>query len=145
MPYSVEIYFEEEIENIIRDIWKELAYDNISSYMLYGNYRPHISLTVFEKYEIGFEREFKNFSENLPELEIKFDSIGIFPRPEGVVYLGVVVNDALLSFHQNFHKQFDPYVIGTRSYYLPGNWVPHCSSNRDMVMTIHRMVGSLLI
>jgi hypothetical protein len=127
MPYSVEVYFESEVENLVREIWKDLAYSNISSYMLDGNYRPHVSLTVFDEAIPGFNIEFEKYIKNLPPFSIKFDSIGIFPRPEGVVFLAAVVNDALLTLHQDFNKRFADLMTGVRSYYLPGNWIPHCT------------------
>lgn len=43
------------------------------------------------------------------------------------MYLGAVVTEQLLSIHSEFTSRLAGQVTGVRPYYLPGNWVPHCT------------------
>jgi 2'-5' RNA ligase len=51
--------------------------------------------------------------------------IGVFPGEEGVVFAGATPTDELMELHANVHFLLDGYAEETRSYYLPGRWVPH--------------------
>ncbi len=128
MPFAVEMFFDEKADKIIRNVWTDLARAKITSSMIDGNYRPHVTLGVFEGYTSPkFEDELRFFTEKRGEFPIKLDYLGVFPRPEGVVYFGTVVTEHLLSVHSEYTKLFAPLVSGVRPYYLPGSWVPHCT------------------
>jgi 2'-5' RNA ligase len=127
MPFAVEMFFDESADKHVREVWNDLAQAKVNSFMIDGSYRPHVTLGVFEGYTSPrFENEFRAFSKRAA-LPIKLDCLGIFPRPEGVVYFGAVVTEQLLSLHGEFTKRFAGLVTGIRLYYLPENWIPHCS------------------
>jgi len=127
MPFAVEMFFDEKADKLVREIWEDLAQAKVNSFMIDGDYRPHVTLGVLEGYTSpGFENEFRSFCER-PAFPIKFDCLGVFPRPEGVIFLGAVVTEQLFSVHREFQTQFSKLMSGVRPYYLPGNWVPHCT------------------
>jgi 2'-5' RNA ligase len=127
MPFAVEMFFDENADRLVRKLWDGLARAKINSFMIDGGYDPHITLGVFEGYTSpAFEDEFRAFSKR-SALPLKFDCLGIFPQPEGVIYLGAVVTEQLLSVHREFQTRFSGLMSGVRPYYLPGNWIPHCT------------------
>ncbi|HXI83631.1 MAG TPA: 2'-5' RNA ligase family protein [Verrucomicrobiae bacterium] len=128
MPFAVEMFCDESADKRVREIWNDLAQAKLTSSMIDGGYRPHVTLGVFEGYTSPqFENELRLFAEKRGVFSIKFDYLGVFPRPEGVVYFGAVVTGQLLSVHGEFTRHFAPLMMGIRPYYLPGNWVPHCT------------------
>jgi len=128
MPFAVEMFFDEDADKLVRDVWAELARANITSFMIDGGYRPHVTLGVFEQHSSPeFENKLQTFIGNLKPFSIGLDCLGIFPRPEGVVYFGAVVTQELLSIHREFQTRFAGLMTGIRPYYLPGNWIPHCT------------------
>ena len=128
MPFAVELFFDPAAEQRVRDVWMELARAKVNSFMIDGQYRPHLTLGVLNEYASpAFENEFQRYTEKLEKISLKLDCLGIFPRPEGVVYLGAVVTDQLLSVHREFQNRFANLMTGVRPYYLPGNWIPHCT------------------
>jgi len=128
MPFAVEMFFDENADKRVRDVWGDLAQAKVNSSMIDGGYRPHVTLGVFEGYTSPeFENEFRLFTEKHNPFSVKFDYLGVFPRPEGVVYFGAVVTGQLLSVHGEFTRHFTPLMMGVRPYYLPGSWVPHCT------------------
>jgi len=127
MAFVVEMFFDDKVDKVVRDVWTDLARAKVNSFMIDGDYRPHVTLGVFEGYTSPeFENEFHSFCKRAA-FPIKFDCLGIFPRPEGVVFLGAVVTEQLLSVHREFQTRFSGLMSGLRPYYLAGNWVPHCT------------------
>jgi len=128
MPFAVEMFFDENADKLVRQVWDDLARAKVNAFMIDGGYRPHVTLGVFEGYTSPeFESELRLFTEKRGVFSIKFDYLGVFPRPEGVVYFGAVVTGQLLSIHGEFARHFAPLMMGIRPYYLPGSWVPHCT------------------
>ena len=133
MPFAIEMFFDKEADLRIRQIWSKLANNKISSKMQVGGYRPHISLAVFEDYkQKEFDNMFKNFVQELPSLSLSLENIGIFPTDEGVVFLGVVITQELLSIHNNLHRMLSTLVSNSRQYYHPDKWIPHCTLAIDL-------------
>ena len=60
--------------------------------------------------------------------DFTFASLGVFFNgADGIVFLAPVVTHELLSIHGAFHAAFAHYAVAELDYYLPGNWVPHCT------------------
>src|SRR5262249_16379816 len=91
-------------------------------------YHPHISLGVSDNNKLNISsNELKEFSNSSQPLKVCLSSIGIFPTVEGVIFLGVTVTKELLGIHSKFYQKYPKWSDNIRSYYLPGNWVPHCT------------------
>ena len=128
MPFVVELYFDPLTEERIRSAWKAIDDAGISDSMPKGGYRPHVSLGVCNHLESNaFEKELSTFAASIAPFQLSLSSIGIFPTPEGVVFLGVTVTEELLSVHAAFHKIFKEHAEDQREYYTVGRWVPHCT------------------
>jgi 2'-5' RNA ligase len=128
MAFAVEMYFDAEADRAVRQIWQDIAEAGLKSFMLEGNYRPHISLSVCQQLDIkGLSQALEKFAKDLPALTISLGSVGIFPGEEGVVFLAATVDQALLKTHTDFYRIFPEYARHLSDYYSPGTWVPHCT------------------
>lgn len=121
MPYAVELYFEAEATQKLR----------ASSYRLTGfeqDMQPHVSLAVFETCQ---QEDIKHlltaFARETSAFRLKFAAIGSFPGTEGVIFLAPVVSQDLLTLHQRFHRHLSLINQSSLAYYVPGQWVPHCT------------------
>jgi 2'-5' RNA ligase len=128
MPFAVELYFDQQTETEVRAIWNELADNGISDAMSQGDACPHVSLGVYRDLEISSCSDaLSRFAGVTSRLDVTLASLGLFPTSEGVVFLAPVVTSDLLNLHERFHRQFAGFSGSPWSYYLPGNWVPHCT------------------
>lgn len=94
---------------------------------------PHLSLTVFAHLEpTSIDALLVEFAATTPPLPVTFAAVGIFPTKQGVVYLAPVVTVDLLTLHARFHHLLKRLALPGNSYYLPGNWMPHCTVGLDL-------------
>ncbi|MEZ4734679.1 MAG: 2'-5' RNA ligase family protein [Caldilineaceae bacterium] len=90
--------------------------------------QPHLSLTVFPELEPArLEGVLAAFAAATPPVPVTLAAVGVFPTAQGVVYLAPVVTPDLLAVHRRFHDLLAPLAIPSNAYYLPGNWMPHCT------------------
>jgi len=135
MSYAISLWFDDESEKKIRNIWKALSESNLSSVLWTGSYRPHITLAVCEELNLPL------FKESLSELfkatesfQLTLPLIGCFTSLPGnlsssgsAVFLGVTPTNFLLNFHAEIHKQIGFFGKTPKKYYLPNIWNPHCT------------------
>lgn len=89
---------------------------------------PHLSLATFPQLDPArLEETLATFAAATPPLPVTFAAVGVFPTAQGVVYLSPVVTPHLLALHVRFHDLLAPLAMPSNVYYLPGNWVPHCT------------------
>ena len=129
VDYAVEIAFEAEFEERVRQLWGELAEAGVSCLMPEMGARPHISLATFHGIDPQQLRDTVEIivATTVP-LPIKFSSVGAFPGNEGVVFLAAVVTPELLALHADFHSRLSDTGLAAHPYYRPGEWVPHCTT-----------------
>jgi hypothetical protein len=53
--------------------------------------------------------------------------LGTIPGSVGALFLGVRATADLLAFHADVHAALAGQAVEHWPYYLPGNWVPHCT------------------
>jgi 2'-5' RNA ligase len=128
MAFAIELFFDQALETAVRQIWQDIAQSGLKSAMLEAQYQPHVSLAVCEALNMAaFAAEIEVFAAGQTPLPISLQNIGIFPTEEGVVFLGVTVTAELLAMHAAFHLAFARHGVDQWDYYLPGQWVPHCT------------------
>lgn len=90
---------------------------------------PHISLTVFTELAepAPVAALLAEFAAVTPPIPVTFSAVGVFSGTQGVVYLAPVVTAELLAHHRRFHEQLSQRTVSSNAYYLPGNWMPHCT------------------
>lgn len=128
MPYAVELYLDPAADAAVRRLWAGLAADGVSSVMHEGPYRPHVSLAVMDTAGLdALNAGLASVAAVMSPLALTLSSIGVFPSSEGVVFLGVVVTEALLRVHATVHELAVRTAGKLWDYYTPGRWVPHCT------------------
>lgn len=128
MPYSIGFYFDQETESLIRRMWAILAELKLADYYHVSGNRPHITLGIFEEIDLDqVKSELDIFRVTLKKFSISFQQIGLFSGSESTVFWGPVVTRDLLKSHLQIHQLIGKTKeIPSSSYYLPGNWIPHC-------------------
>lgn len=134
MGYAIELFYDDASERAVRDIWDGLGTVLGQPSLSELGARPHVSLAVYGDGldTTGFPERLCEFARSVAPFEFKLSSFGTFPGSEGVVFSAPVVTRQLLAVHERFHELFSPYENAGMDYYLPGNWVPHCTVAIDL-------------
>lgn len=128
MPYAVHLFFDPYTEKIIRSAWKKLADSNISPYMSQSDNRPHFSLAIYQTIDLkACEQKLQSFASTCYQMSVSLEYLGIFPTDPAVVFLSAPISSSLIDLHAKVHELLQPISSDAASYYLPGNWVPHCT------------------
>jgi 2'-5' RNA ligase len=127
MTYSIGAYFDQETETEIRRIWKALAVSQAAEYLYVSNDRPHITLSIFDNLDQEKTSQLMcSLAHEFPVMEVSFQSIGIFPS--NAVFLAPIVSPTLLDLQRRSHESLISFSkLPDHPYFVPGNWVPHCS------------------
>jgi 2'-5' RNA ligase len=126
--YAVELFFDPSADAAVRSIWRSLADGGVPSAIQDMGSHPHVSVAVTDELDVArFRPVLESLARETPALELALASVGLFPTSEGVVFLAPAVTRPLLDFHAQFHAQFQQFGGRSWPYYLPGNWVPHCT------------------
>jgi 2'-5' RNA ligase len=136
MGYAVEMNFDAETGDRIRALWQRLADAGLSRTLLDNNATPHISLAVFDETDLDLVRlVMADFAHRVTPISVRLAAVGTFPPDvkgdEGAVFLAPTVSAHLLSHHDRFHRMLYALNLRADDYYLPGNWVPHCTVALD--------------
>ncbi|WP_274650889.1 2'-5' RNA ligase family protein [Paenibacillus humicola] len=127
--YAVELFFDAPFEAYVRSVWKTLSDRNISTEMQdICGVRPHLTMAVYDdipRLDTFFER-FSAWTESSPAIHLKFDVLAFFPA-SGTLFLGPTVTDSLIRWHRQYHAEFDELLPNPHSFYVPNQWVPHCT------------------
>ncbi|MDD9949507.1 MAG: 2'-5' RNA ligase family protein [candidate division Zixibacteria bacterium] len=135
MGYAIELFYDDASERAVRDIWDGLGTALGQPSLSELGARPHVSLAVYGDGldTNGFPERLLEFARSIDPFDFKLSSLGTFPGQEGVVFLAPVVTRRLLEVHARFHEVFSKHENAAGSgYYLPGNWVPHCTVAIDL-------------
>ncbi len=128
MAFAVELFPDPDTEAAVRTMWRALADAGLSRTLLEIGSYPHVSLADCGDLDADrFRPVLQAFAGETPPLEFVLASVGVFPTGEGVIFLAPVVTRRLLDLHQTFHIRFSGFGAVSSAYYLPGNWVPHCT------------------
>jgi 2'-5' RNA ligase len=127
MSFAVELYFDPSAEAAVRELWKSVADAGVSTALLDGIQRPHITLGVCDELVASFKNDLARYARGLKQIEVTLSHVGCFTGAEGVVFLAPTVTRQLLELHAHFHRFFDEHASKKWPYYLPGAWVPHCT------------------
>jgi hypothetical protein len=128
MAYGVGFIFDQQTDARIRDVWHRL-HDRgfVTPLALHGSL-PHISLVLSE--ELCVDEAIGEIEEAVrtqPRLEIRFSTVGVFTRPEPVLFYGITPTEVLMRWHANLERVYRRHCPAVMAASQPGVWVPHCS------------------
>ncbi|OXS56778.1 2'-5' RNA ligase [Bacillus sp. V-88] len=126
--YWVIALFDDQTEELIKGIWKELAVKDISYYEEEINdARPHITLGSYTELDKeAYIDSLGTFYEHTAPFRITFNTVGSFLN-FGTLFLSPTVTRELLEFHSSHYDYFHSFKRKANPLYLPGNWIPHCT------------------
>ncbi len=126
--------FDQESDQIVKDIWNELAERQITSSMLkIKGCKPHLSFSLYRGNSISkLEKAVEEFVTKRKKISVSISSIGFFPYDYNSAYLGVTNNPQISAFHQELHKASDGCISEINPLYLPQDWVPHITLATDL-------------
>lgn len=86
---------------------------------------PHISFNILDEYETEHvETELRRITAHIRPFDVETAGLGLFLKPEPVLYIPVVRSPALNEVHQMLWRAF-PLRMDGSSLYSPEKWVPH--------------------
>ena len=95
--------------------------------MVVKDRRPHLTLADYHEIELEkLSTLLHQYFENEVQVPLQFNALGSFIGRK-MLYLAPRISKELLDFHGNYHEHFKQFNQNENSYYLPKNWVPHCS------------------
>ena len=135
MGFAVELYFDPETERAIRGLRAVLARCGVRPVLDELGDRPHISLAVLPRLDVGLlARRLEDLAAVTEPFAVSFGAVGAFPTDAGVLFLSPAASGALLSAHAALHRVMAAVPVHSDPYYLPGNWVRHCTVAQEVEM-----------
>jgi 2'-5' RNA ligase len=132
MPFTVQLDLDSAAEASLAALAEALAgIPGLATIRQLGDVH-HISLAIYDDPPLErFVPALAAFAETLAPFEVRLASLGLFADTTNLVFLGVVVTDALLALHRRAHAALGAFRESCWEYYLPGAWVPHVSLALD--------------
>jgi 2'-5' RNA ligase len=128
MPFAVHLFFDANTEAAIKSVWKKLAETEIAPYLYRSANRPHLTLAIYQQLDLSAcEQQLESFAAHRNPLPVTFQHLGIFSTTPTTVFLGSTVTVSLLALHAQVHERLRPLGTEPHPYYLPGQWMPHCT------------------
>ena len=129
MNHAISLYFEEQLETAILAVWDRLSTHGIDTLATVssGTIRPHITLAAHKDIADteGLVSHFEKFGEQAVPMVVSFQSIGLFPSDESVLYFAPTVTRQLLATHTLLHQHLNEFSDCAVDYYTVDRWVPH--------------------
>ncbi|HVZ81508.1 MAG TPA: 2'-5' RNA ligase family protein [bacterium] len=138
MPFAIELFFDPKLDLEVQRLGQALEKRGIPAIFSTLGATPHVSLAVFDSYDGNkLHSTLKKLSGTFPPRPAQLSALGTFPGKEGVLFLSPKVGRFLLEIHEALHRFLPGVTRGNWDYYLPENWVPHCT------LSIHLSPGEL--
>lgn len=146
MKYAVNLYFNQQAEDMIRDIWDELETLGSGICMSCSNGRPHITLAIYDNFSLEMARErLRELAGEITSFKLRLLQIGIFPHNKGAIFLAPNLIDELFIIHRQLHQLFRDYEEQGSDYYKPQAWYPHCTLSLETPFDeIPKVLGHIL-
>jgi len=131
--FAVSAWFDEDAEDVVRELWERLAHAAIDDSLHAASYRPHITLGVWEQATVGgVSPRLTALASASAPFPVVFPAIGVFPGDDHGdaapgVYLNPIVTAELRELHERTHEAMREIAAGPLPRHVPGRWEPHCT------------------
>jgi 2'-5' RNA ligase len=128
MSYAVMLFFDNDVENQVQSIWKELVEADVDRYLHHSGNRPHIKLAIFEELSLSeCQSRLQSLAASIASFSIDFKHFGVFPNPKPTIFLGPAVTQSLLAIKQEVDSALrDLGKCPDYDFFEPEHWIPHC-------------------
>jgi 2'-5' RNA ligase len=97
MDLLLQLLFNEQSTDALREVWHAQAAVTGSRTLIDGPYDPHITLGLFKDLDHAtFSEELRTLAATFPEFEVRFGHVGQFSGDEGTLFLVPVRNPRYL-------------------------------------------------
>ncbi|MEU7532039.1 2'-5' RNA ligase family protein [Saccharothrix sp. NPDC042600] len=117
--HALVVFFDAEADAKVRELWRRIG----STF----EYPPHLTFAIAGAIGPKVRAELREDLSRLWLPDLYLHTLGVFATTENVLQLGAVVDGELLAVHSAIHDVLAGRVKDPQAYYLPGNWVPHCT------------------
>ncbi|MFI9810518.1 2'-5' RNA ligase family protein [Saccharothrix variisporea] len=122
--HALVVFFDAEADAKVRELWRRIG----STF----EYPPHLTFAIAGTIGPKVRAELREDLSRLWLPDLYLHTLGVFSTTENVLQLGAVVDGELLAVHSAIHDVLAGRVKDPYAYYLPGNWVPHCTLAHGM-------------
>ncbi|CAL9652581.1 hypothetical protein SUDANB95_06637 [Actinosynnema sp. ALI-1.44] len=122
--HALVVFFDAEADAKVRELWRRIG----STF----EYPPHLTFAIAGTIGPKVRAELREDLSRLWLPDLYLHTLGVFSTTENVLQLGAVVDGELLAVHSAIHDVLAGRVKDPQAYYLPGNWVPHCTLAHGM-------------
>lgn len=132
MPFTVQLDLDAEAEAKLGKLTRTLSgIPGLATVPELGDVH-HISLAIYDDPPLEqLVPVLEAFAGTVTPFEVRLANIGLFANTTNVMFLGVVVTEALLALHYRAHAALGAFRDACWAHYLPGAWVPHVSLALD--------------
>jgi 2'-5' RNA ligase len=128
MAFPVVAYFDAATEAKVNALRASLPDPTTDATRDAMQVRPHITLASWEELDVApFVDGLGTFATSTGPLTLELEVVGTFPNDKAVVFIAPRVTAELLHLHARFHARLGGFGTEPNPYYLPGNWIPHCT------------------
>ena len=115
------------------DLWGELR-ERFNVHSDLTEEFPHFSLHVARRYDVDALREnLAAFAAEHGPLRVRTAGLGIFTKERTVLYMPLVRNPRLNTFHRELWRAASGLGDDVFAYYRPERWIPHMTLAHDKV------------
>ena len=126
MAYSVSLWFDENAERQVRNVWQSLADAGVETTFANGLMRPHVTLAHELELDLEpFVAVLRERLETQPAFDLTLTSLGLFDS--GILYLAARMTGTLWTLHRDVAQLVAKQGSGSSLYYRPDFWTPHCT------------------
>lgn len=130
MPYSIEIRFDEDTENHIKQIWSKAADYYDSDYVSTNGIIPHVALIVSKDDLLPVYDQMK-----ITKIKLEMDKVDFFDSGK-IVYYNAVKSKPLKNLHDTCYSLAKRLGLSVDPYYSPSRWIPHCTISQHCVTNV---------
>lgn len=137
MAQALQFFLDDEGDAAVRALWQRLERAGVPSLAnrTHGKHRPHVTFAVAGSIPPRARQALREDLALLTLPALWLYTLGTFPSPENVLFLGAVTDTELLAVHATVHDALAGKVRDPWAYYLPGAWIPHCALAEDIGAT----------
>lgn len=117
--HALVAFFDTEAERKIVGLFNKMGVEQ--------SYPPHLTYAVASTIGLKVRAELREDLSRLWMPDLWLHTLGTFSTTDNVLHLGAVVDSELLAVHSAIHDVLAGKVKNPSAYYLPGNWIPHCT------------------
>ncbi|MFD5829580.1 2'-5' RNA ligase family protein [Lentzea sp. NPDC060358] len=122
--HALVAFFDDEADRKVRELQTRVGGE--------FRYPPHLTYAVASTIGPKVRKELREDLDRLWLPDLYLHTLSTFSTSENVLMLAAVVDTELLAVHSAIHDVLASKVKNPSAYYLPGNWVPHCTLVHDV-------------